>query len=164
MARIFLLTGSNLGDRIAYLKFAQTELKKRVGNQVKASSIYQTAAWGKTDQADFLNQVLELETELAPLEILKINQEIEKEAGRNRKEKWGARELDIDILFYDDQILETPELTIPHPHLHNRRFTLMPLAEIAPNLEHPVFKKTVADLLKNCPDTLEAEVYSEDKN
>lgn len=162
MARIFLLTGSNLGNRLEFLQTAKTELQNRVGKLFRESSIYETAAWGKTDQADFLNQILELETELPPLEVLKINQEIEKEAGRNRKEKWGARQLDIDILFYEDKILETPELTIPHPQLHNRRFTLMPLAEIAPDLIHPVFKKTVAELLKNCPDELEAKIFNED--
>jgi len=161
MARVFLLTGSNLGNRLEFLKLAQTELQNKVGKLVKASLIYQTAAWGKTDQADFLNQVLELETDLPAQEILKLNQEIEKAAGRNRKEKWGARELDIDILFYKNLVLETPELTIPHPQLHNRRFTLLPLAEIAPDLVHPKFKKTVAELLKNCPDDLEAEIYKE---
>ena len=160
MARIFLLTGSNLGNRLEFLQTAKTELRKRVGNLIQESSIYETAAWGKTDQADFLNQVLELETELKPEEILEINQEIEKAAGRNRKEKWGARELDIDILFYEDLVLETPELTIPHPQLHNRRFTLMPLAEIASEFMHPVFRKTVAELLKNCPDKLEAKFYN----
>ncbi len=164
MARIFLLTGSNLGNRLTFLKTAQIELQKRVGKLIQASAIYETAAWGVTNQADFLNQVLELETNLLPEEILKINQEIEKEAGRNRKEKWGARELDIDILFYGDLVLNTSELTIPHPQLQNRRFTLLPLAEIAPGLVHPALKKTVAELLKSCPDELEAKVYNEEKN
>ena len=160
MARIFLLTGSNLGNRLEFLQTAKTELRKRVGNLIQESSIYETAAWGKTDQADFLNQVLELETELKPEEILEINQEIEKAAGRNRKEKWGARELDIDILFYEDLVLNQPDLIIPHPQLQNRRFTLMPLAEIAPDFMHPVFRKTVAELLKSCPDKLEAKFYN----
>jgi len=164
MARIFLLTGSNLGNRLKFLETAKTELQERVGKLIQESSIYETAAWGKTDQADFLNQVLEFESELQPEEILQLNQEIEKEAGRNRKEKWGARELDIDILFYDDQILNLPALVIPHPQLQNRRFTLMPLAEIASDFVHPVLKKTVAELLKNCPDKLEAKVYRETKN
>lgn len=159
MAHIFLLTGSNLGNRLESLETAKAELQKRVGKLMHESSVYETAAWGKTDQADFLNQVLEFETELPPKEILKINQEIEKEAGRNRKEKWGARELDIDILFYDDLVLNLPDLVIPHPQLQNRRFTLMPLAEIASDFVHPVFEKTVAELLKNCPDKLEAKVY-----
>lgn len=159
MARVFLLTGSNLGNRPGFLQTAKSELQKRVGTVVRESAVYETAAWGKTDQADFLNQVLELETDLQPKAILLQNQQIEKEAGRDRKEKWGARELDIDILFYDALILDLPELTIPHPHLHNRRFTLMPLAEIAPELVHPVFKKTVTELLRDCPDELEAKVY-----
>ena len=159
MARIFILTGSNLGNRLKFLETAKAELQERVGKLTQESSVYETAAWGKTDQADFLNQVLEFESELQPEEILQLNQEIEKEAGRNRKEKWGARELDIDILFYDNLVLNLPDLVVPHPQLHNRRFTLMPLAEIASYFEHPVFKKTVGELLKNCPDKLEAKIY-----
>jgi 2-amino-4-hydroxy-6-hydroxymethyldihydropteridine diphosphokinase len=120
-----------------------------------ASSIYETAAWGKNDQPAFLNQVLEIETALSPPQLLKTILAIEENIGRVRQEKYGPRIIDIDILLFNDEVLHLPMLKIPHPQLQNRRFVLVPLAEIAPDLIHPVFKKTIAELLAICPDKLE---------
>jgi len=159
MTNIFLLLGSNLGDRPAFLDFAISDLQESVGRLVKASSVYETAAWGLTDQAAFLNQVLEMETSLLPDQVLAKIHQIEKAAGRNRTIKYGARELDIDILFFGQQVLNAPDLIIPHPQMPFRRFTLLPLAEIAPDFVHPILKKPVSELLQICPDTLEARIF-----
>ena len=111
-------------------------------------------------RSTYLNQVLAVATYLTPAEVLEQTQAIEQRLGRVRAEKWGARVIDIDLLFYDDLILETPTLTLPHPLLHERRFTLMPLVEIAPDLVHPVFKKSVYQLLANCTDEGEVIKFS----
>lgn len=161
MADVYLLLGSNLGDRPAFLRAAHDRISRQVGSVQAASAVYETTAWGKTDQAAFLNQVLLVKTRLAPDQVLQETQAIERELGRVRKEKWTARVVDIDILFYGQQILHTPVLTIPHPHLHSRRFTLVPLAELAPDLMHPGLKKTVRELLETCPDPLEVTKVEE---
>lgn len=161
MNRLFLLLGSNEGDRAQWFRLAEEELSTHVGGIVQASSLYETAAWGKTDQPDFLNKVLVLETELCAEEILQQTRSIEERLHRQRSEKWGQRTLDIDILFYNDLILDTPELKIPHPFLHQRRFTLMPLNEVAPLFVHPVFNSTVAALLDECPDDLPVRKIAE---
>jgi 2-amino-4-hydroxy-6-hydroxymethyldihydropteridine diphosphokinase len=155
---VFLL-GSNLGDRLEILNRAIDLLREEIGELRKISSVYETAAWGKTDQDAFLNQVLELETEFLPDRILHATQEIEKKLGRVRQEKWGPRIIDIDILFHANHIQENPELTIPHPQLHLRRFTLLPLAEILPDLQHPTLHKSIAELLEECPDQLPVHLY-----
>ncbi len=159
LVRTFLLLGSNLGDRQDYLEKARTMIKRRIGKLVAISSIYQTAAWGNTEQAAFLNQVIGVETKLAPEKVLKAAQEIEKLQGRTVSEKWGPRTLDIDILFYGDQIINTPELFIPHPEIANRRFALEPLMEVEPDLVHPVLNKTIRKLLAVCPDGLPVVIY-----
>ncbi len=159
MVRSFLLLGSNLGDRQDYLEKARTMIKRRIGKLVAISSLYQTAAWGNTEQAAFLNQVIGVETKLTPEKVLKSIHEIEKLQGRTPGEKWGPRTLDIDILFYGDQIINTPELTIPHPEIANRRFTLEPLMEVEPDLTHPVLNKTIRKMLATCPDSLPVEIY-----
>ncbi|WP_338152739.1 2-amino-4-hydroxy-6-hydroxymethyldihydropteridine diphosphokinase [Rufibacter ruber] len=128
------------------------------GKTSQKSKLYETAAWGLEDQPDFLNQALIFETDLSPEEVLYATQKVEQDLGRERKIKWGARVIDIDILFYGQEILNLPQLQIPHPQLHLRRFVLAPLAEIAPTWEHPVLKKTVVELLKDCPDTLEVRL------
>src|SRR6476620_2666671 len=143
MTNAFLLIGSNLGDRLAFLNLAITALQRTAGRLLNISSVYETAAWGNTEQSHFLNQVLELETSLQPEQLLALIHQIEKEAGRVRSEHGGPRELDIDILFFGNHLVNLPELAVPHPQLHLRRFTLLPLAEIAPDLMHPTLHKTI---------------------
>jgi 2-amino-4-hydroxy-6-hydroxymethyldihydropteridine diphosphokinase len=139
---------------MANLNSAKDEIKKSVGLVAEESAIYQTAAWGKTDQPDFYNQVLLLQTTMSPEALLLHLQQIEKKLGRERKEKWGARIIDIDILYFGKTVLNTPDLLIPHPAIALRRFTLVPLVEIAPHFVHPVLKKTNLVLLQECVDVL----------
>lgn len=152
--QVFLLLGSNEGDRLINLHVVKDEIKKSVGLVAEESAIYQTAAWGKTDQPDFYNQVLLLQTTISPEALLLHLQQIEKKLGRERKEKWGARIIDIDILYFGKTVLNTPDLLIPHPGIALRRFTLVPLVEIAPHFVHPVLKKTNLVLLQECVDIL----------
>lgn len=148
----YLLLGANLGDRIETLQRATNLIAERIGLVIQQSGLYETAPWGVTDQPAFLNQVLAVETMLEPVEVLNQTQAIEQELGRVRLEKWGARLIDIDLLYYDQLVLQTDRLTIPHPYLYQRRFTLMPLVEIAPDFVHPVLTKTNAMLLAECED------------
>ncbi len=157
MQSIILLLGSNLGETKQNLVIASQLISKKVGKIDRSSDFYETAAWGKTDQADFLNQVLILKTELEPLELLAQLQAIELEMGRVRFEKWGARLIDIDILFYGEQVLDLPDLKVPHPFIQERRFTLMPLVELVPDMIHSVLKVSMKDLLDACPDKLSAK-------
>jgi 2-amino-4-hydroxy-6-hydroxymethyldihydropteridine diphosphokinase len=152
--QVFLLLGTNDGNRMANLNSAKDEIKKSVGLVAEESAIYQTAAWGKTDQPDFYNQVLLLQTTISPEALLLHLQQIEKKLGRERKEKWGARIIDIDIVYFGKTVLNTPDLLIPHPAIALRRFTLVPLVEIAPHFVHPVLKKTNLVLLQECVDVL----------
>ncbi|MGV3539054.1 MAG: 2-amino-4-hydroxy-6-hydroxymethyldihydropteridine diphosphokinase [Rufibacter sp.] len=158
MTKLFLLLGGNLGNREAMLAEAEVLLSAVFGKTSQKSKLYETAAWGLEDQPDFLNQALVFETDLSPEEVLLVTQTVEQDLGRERKIKWGARVIDIDILFYGQEISNLPQLQIPHPQLHLRRFVLAPLAEIAPDWQHPVLNKTVVELLKNCPDSLEVRV------
>lgn len=144
--QLFLHTGSNLGDRHQHLLNANRFIVEEIGEIINASNIYNTKAWGITDQPDFLNQALELQTHLSPQDVLERILAIEKKMGRQREIKWGQRLIDIDILFYDDLIIDTPNLTIPHPYLHYRNFVLKPLVEIAPDFKHPLLEKTVMEL------------------
>ena len=154
MNKAYLLTGGNLGNPMAMLQGAKTAIAQRCGAVVQASALYRTAAWGMEDQPDFLNQVLLVCTPLDAHALLAIHLEIEKEMGRLRKEKYGPRLLDIDILLFNDFIIDTPELKVPHPQMAFRRFVLVPLAELAPNLVHPVKKITIQEMLAQCPDPL----------
>ena len=155
MNKAYLLTGGNMGNREKNLARAKALISELAGKVTRSSAFYETAAWGKTDQPSFYNQALEIETSLLPKELLKQLLDIEKKLGRKREEKYGPRTIDIDILLYADQISNDPLLRIPHPELQNRRFALTPLAEIGPGLIHPVFKKSITELLAICPDTLE---------
>lgn len=157
MATVFLVLGSNLGNSIDFLEKASMLLQEQVGKVIASSARYQTAAWGKTDQPDFINQVLKLETDLSPSEVLATILGIERQLGRERAEKWGSRTIDIDILFYDQEVVTTPELQIPHPYLQERAFTLIPLAEIQPEFMHPILKKTVSELLDELESQLEVK-------
>lgn len=149
---VFLLLGANLGDRNKSFLLATQHIEARIGRLLQTSAIYETAPWGVLDQPSFLNQVLKVETQLQPLDVLRVILEIEHELGRVRHERWGARLIDIDILYFNDLILGDSRLTLPHPRLHERRFTLAPLAEIAPAHCHPVLKETNLELLIRCPD------------
>lgn len=154
MPTTYLLLGTNLGNKLNNLQQATERIMGRVGDVTAVSWLYQTDAWGKTNQAVFLNQVLCVDTQLSPTELLDQIQQIEIDLGRERHEKWGARTIDIDILFYDQQTIITQRLLIPHPYLHTRRFTLMPLNDLAPNFVHPTLHKTTQQLLDECQDPL----------
>ena len=143
---VYLLLGSNLGNRKEILDKAINLLSQKVGVVILQSKDYETAPWGITNQPDFLNLAVSIQTRLEPLQILEITQSIENQLGRVRKEKWGARLIDIDILFYGNEIIDEPNLKIPHPLLQERDFALTPLVEIAPNFVHPVFGKTILEL------------------
>ncbi len=159
MNRIYLHTGANLGDRAANLQQANDWIGLEIGAIARASRVYHTKAWGITDQPDFLNQALLVLSPLGPFEVLEKIQQIERRMGRVREVKWGERIIDIDILFFNDEVLETDALTIPHPYLHYRNFVLMPLVEIAPKLVHPVFKKTITELSAASEDSLTVGVF-----
>ena len=151
MATAYLLAGTNLGDRHANLDFARRSLS-RGGRIAKASSYFETEPVGFLDQPWFLNQALEFETTLLPLELLALCQEIESSSGRVRTFPNAPRTLDLDILLYDDAVITGKDLIIPHPRMTDRRFVLEPLAEIAPEFEHPVRRRTIRSLLEICPD------------
>jgi 2-amino-4-hydroxy-6-hydroxymethyldihydropteridine diphosphokinase len=148
MNTVFLLLGSNLGNRQAFLQEAIKLITLQIASVIKTSSIYETQSWGKTDAPDYLNQVVAIETDIPAMQILREILNIELVLGRKRDEKWGSRTIDIDILFYGMEIINVEGLHVPHPELHKRRFTLEPLAEIAPDLIHPVINKTIL-LIKN---------------
>ena len=155
MSMIYLLLGANLGDRLSQLSNAFGEIEERIGSVIKHSALYETAAWGREDEPSYLNQVLCVITNLAPHELLKTIHEIESYLGRTRQLRWESRLIDIDILFYDEIILDDRDLVIPHPYIHKRKFTLVPLTEIAPEYRHPVLLKTVKQLLRELDDPLE---------
>lgn len=159
MKQVYLLIGGNLGNRTENLAQARDLINARCGVIHSASSLYETAAWGKIPQPDYLNQVLLLETRLSPQELLSGILAIEKELGRYRNARYGPRTIDIDILFYEDMILHQENLQIPHPRIAERRFVLTPLHEIAPAFIHPELKKTISWLLENCPDELAVYKY-----
>ena len=157
MNRAFLLTGSNLGNRSVNLAIARELINLQCGSIITASSLYETAAWGKTDQPAFLNQALEVYTSLNARQLIRNILKIEKEMGRIREEKYGPRLIDIDILLFNQEKHNYHFLKLPHPEMQNRRFALLPLAEIAPDMVHPVLNKPIAELLKQCKDGLEVK-------
>jgi 2-amino-4-hydroxy-6-hydroxymethyldihydropteridine diphosphokinase len=151
MKEVYLLLGSNEGNRKENLALAIKQIKG-YGKIIAQSSIYETEAWGLKEQNHFLNQALQIETSLSAGGLLDVLKVIEKEIGRLPSIKWGPRVIDIDILFYEDAIIDLPQIKIPHSYLHERRFTLVPLNEIAPDFIHPLLNKKVKDLLKVCKD------------
>jgi len=155
MSIAHLLIGGNLEDREENLLKAIALINEQCGPLIRASSVYETEAWGKTDQPSFLNQALEISTSLNARQLMRKILKIEKEMGRIRQEKLGPRIIDIDILLFGNEIHDLRFLKIPHPEMQNRRFVLVPLAEINSSLLHPVLKKTIAELLEECPDNLQ---------
>ena len=147
MTTAYLLLGTNIGDRATNLLKARTLLARDIGIITAESSILETAAWGKTDQADFLNQAITIDTPHSPLALLQKLKSIEIEMGRVDTTQWGPRLIDIDILLYGKEIVNEPSLKIPHPYLHVRQFALLPLAELAKDIVHPVLNKTIEELL-----------------
>ena len=151
--------GTNLGNRENNLQLAISLLTGSVGNLIKKSSIYETAAWGLENQPNFLNQIIILSTSQSPKFLMKTILKIEKKMGRERLVKMGPRIIDIDILFYENRIINKPSLTIPHPRIQFRRFVLVPLNELQPNYLHPILNKSVKDLLIACTDTLNVKKF-----
>ncbi len=147
MPIIYIALGTNLGDRLANMMAATAAMPPAV-RVLAQSPVYQTAPWGHTDQPEFLNQVIRAETDLSPLQLLVFLKQIEVALGRMPTFRYGPRLIDLDILFYGDLVLETPDLAIPHPHLAERAFVLVPLADLAPQLHHPVLGKTVREMLE----------------
>ncbi|MBK8089004.1 MAG: 2-amino-4-hydroxy-6-hydroxymethyldihydropteridine diphosphokinase [Chitinophagaceae bacterium] len=155
--KAYILLGSNMGNRKQFLNKAIKQITEQSGSLVKESSIYETAAWGNTKQAAFLNQVIFIETKHSPDDLMKSLLEIETGLGRIRTEKYGPRTIDLDILFFDELIYHSSTVTLPHPALQKRRFVLIPLAELSPRKIHPVYRKTINRLLKECADKLEVK-------
>jgi 2-amino-4-hydroxy-6-hydroxymethyldihydropteridine diphosphokinase len=154
MNKAYLLTGGNEGDRYLNMQQARTNIEHICGRLILVSSLYETAPWGNSNQADFLNQVLQVETKMNPSELLAAILFIEEKGGRVRTVRNAPRTIDIDILFYNQLVLDQPGLHIPHPRIAERRFVLEPLNEISPGLIHPVFGKSIRQLLLECKDEL----------
>ena len=149
----YLLLGADIGDKKAAFAKAKQLIGETVGRIIRESSLYESEAWGFESSTTFLNQVVEVETALPPLELLGSIHIIEAELGRIRLGSgYKSRLIDIDILFYEALVIDTPELTIPHPHLHLRMFTLAPLRELIPSYIHPILAKTIEDLYLECED------------
>jgi 2-amino-4-hydroxy-6-hydroxymethyldihydropteridine diphosphokinase len=155
MYSVYLLTGSNEGDRLQQLNLAAELLREKAGAVVAQSRIYETASWGLEDLPPHYNQALHLQTTLEPLGLLESIREIENKLGRVRQQKWGLRSIDIDIIYFENFVIQRPQLCIPHPLMQERRFVLAPLCEIAPKQMHPVLLKTTETLLETCSDRLQ---------
>lgn len=159
MNKVYLLLGSNQQGPQKQLVLAQKSITQKIGRIQRKSAIYQTAAWGNTDQPDFLNQVVIVQTKLTASQTMQSILQIEKSMGRRRTVKNAPRIIDIDILFFNKEIIDKAELTVPHPQLQNRRFVLVPLNELSPNFKHPVLKKNMHQLFIHCHDTLNVKKF-----
>jgi len=157
MNKAFLLLGGNLGKREQNLEAARENINIHCGTIVKTSSLYETAAWGNTEQPSFLNQALEIRTSLTAVQLIRSILKVEKKMGRTRQEKYGPRLIDIDILLFNNDIHNLKFLKVPHPEMQNRRFALLPLQEIAPGIIHPVLNKSITALLDECKDELKVK-------
>lgn len=153
MFTVFLGLGSNLGNRPDHLRTGLQKISEKAGRLKIVSGIYETEPWGVEGQENYYNLVAEVETPLLPLQLMQVMQKIEEECGRERKEKWGSRTLDIDLLFFGDYRFTMPDLIVPHPRLKERNFVLFPMAEIAPDWIYPASCLTLADLKEKSPDT-----------
>jgi 2-amino-4-hydroxy-6-hydroxymethyldihydropteridine diphosphokinase len=160
MNKVYLLIGGNMGDRLLYLSKAREAIEKECGKITKQSSIYETEAWGVENQEPFLNQALGVETHLSAINLLTAILKIEKNLGRKRDIKYGPRLIDIDISFFNDDIIDVDNLKIPHPQMQHRRFALQCLNDIAAQKMHPAFHKTIAQLLTECTDPLTVHKFS----
>lgn len=156
METVYLLMGSNLGDRELNLKLCIQALSG-IGKTMAVSSVYETKAWGNTEQPDYFNQAIAMQTGETPDNLLLNILGIERQLGRVREEKWGSRIIDIDILLFGSSIVESDKLKVPHPFLPDRRFALTPLAEIAPEIIHPLLDKSIKVLLAECADELQVK-------
>jgi 2-amino-4-hydroxy-6-hydroxymethyldihydropteridine diphosphokinase len=143
---VYIALGTNLGDRLANLRAAIESMPPEI-HVLAESHVYETPPWGYEDQPAFLNMVLKSETDLEPELLLNHLKLLEAELGREQSFHWGPRLIDLDILFYDDLVLDSPPLVIPHPRLHERAFVLVPLADVAPDHIHPVFNRSICELL-----------------
>lgn len=160
MNKLFLQLGSNLGDREQLIKDAIKFINEKLGKVLSYSKIYESDPWRVDGQKNYLNQILEAHSSLSAEDSLKVLQDIENELGRVRLEKWGERLIDIDIIFFNNDIIENSDLCVPHKHMHERNFVLIPLNEIAPQYVHPKYNKTVADLLEESKDTENVVEYA----
>ena len=154
MNGIFLLLGSNLGDRAAHIDSAIEAINHYAGRIVRLSALYRSEPWGFGAQPEFYNRLVELDSDRDPESLMRLLLEIERRQGRHRRGKWKARKIDIDILYYGGVVMVVPGLVLPHPEIQNRRFALVPLCELVPEMEHPVLKKSHTELLRDCPDPL----------
>lgn len=159
MQTVFISLGSNLGDRNQQISMAFEMVAAAFGPVIAASSVYETSPWGIKDQPSFLNQCMSIETEVPAEEILRLLLSFEDALGRQRRGKWNSREIDIDVLFYGENIIETDQITIPHPSIHQRKFILTPLKEIAPDFTHPVLMKSITELESICTDDSLVAIY-----
>lgn len=157
-AKVVLIIGGNLGDRLDLINRTVKSISEK-NSMIAKSAIYETQAWGAVAHGNFLNQVIQIETSHSPEKLLQQIQQIEETMGRNRTETWGDRTMDIDILYYGDEVIDTPALTIPHRFIQERRFVLVPLAEILPEMIHPVLGKSNRILLEECQDPSDVRIF-----
>ncbi len=157
MNTVYILLGSNMGNSKAQLLLAAEKIEIKIGKIIKASSLYTTEAWGKKNQPNFINQVLIVKTSVEASNLIKIVLTIEEGMGRKRTTKNAPRIIDIDILFFNNEIINTQNLVVPHPEIHNRRFVLVPLVELSPFYMHPFIKKSMSELLLTTKDNLNVQ-------